>query len=266
MDERVDLFYEQTGLLDGHEIVERPQWNTLASADAIRHFRNQDDVIVATANGKVNYDALPVPEATSKPGAADTGLSPQEAVVAAIWGEVLGVAVTSKGDDFFALGGHSLAVLRVLARLRDKTDVELAARQFFDAPTVGAVAAAIESAASALSFALPGESLRRLEAAPQGAPSCSFPEAGAKTTRFWCSSPSCDAWRHDGRATPCAPVCSTRALRRPATSRSKPIASSQPSAPRVFPFLRRSLGNAPPAPSLWRWRRSSKPSASPRSR
>ncbi len=38
MDDRIDLFYEQTRLLNGQEIVERPQWNTLASADAIRHF------------------------------------------------------------------------------------------------------------------------------------------------------------------------------------------------------------------------------------
>jgi len=36
--DRIDLFYEQTRLLDGREIVERPPWNTLASADAIRHF------------------------------------------------------------------------------------------------------------------------------------------------------------------------------------------------------------------------------------
>jgi thioesterase domain-containing protein/acyl carrier protein len=122
-----------------------------------------------TANGKVNYDALPAPGAMSQQGApADAGFSPQEAVVAAIWGEVLGVAATSKGDDFFALGGHSLAVLRVLARLRDKTEVELPARQFFDAPTVGAVAAAIESAASARSFALPGESLPSIGGGPAG--------------------------------------------------------------------------------------------------
>jgi amino acid adenylation domain-containing protein len=38
MNDRVDLFYEQTLLLEGREIVERPHWNTVASADAIRHF------------------------------------------------------------------------------------------------------------------------------------------------------------------------------------------------------------------------------------
>jgi amino acid adenylation domain-containing protein len=112
-----------------------------------------------TANGKVNYAALPASAAMNEQGAPAAGFSPPEAVVAAIWGEVLGVAVTRKDDDFFALGGHSLGVLRVLARLRDETGVELPARQFFDAPTVGAVAAAIESAACARSFAVRGESL-----------------------------------------------------------------------------------------------------------
>jgi amino acid adenylation domain-containing protein len=38
MDDRIDRFYAETGLLDGREIVERPHWNTVASADAIRHF------------------------------------------------------------------------------------------------------------------------------------------------------------------------------------------------------------------------------------
>jgi amino acid adenylation domain-containing protein len=38
MDDTIDLFYQQTRLLNGREIVERPHWNTQASADAIRHF------------------------------------------------------------------------------------------------------------------------------------------------------------------------------------------------------------------------------------
>jgi thioesterase domain-containing protein len=61
-----------------------------------------------------------------------------------------------------------LGVLRVLARLRDETEVELPARQFFDDPTVGAVAAAIENAASARSFAPPGESLPSIGGGPAG--------------------------------------------------------------------------------------------------
>jgi len=128
------------------------------------------DRLPVTANGKVDYDALPPPGAASDPREpADAGFSPQEVLVAAIWEEVLGGAVTSKRDDFFALGGHSLAVLRVLARLRDETDVELSARQFFDDPTVSAVAAAIEGAASARSSGtLPAEKLPSIGGGPAG--------------------------------------------------------------------------------------------------
>ena len=53
------------------------------------------------------------------------GFREGEAAVAAIWEEVLGVGVRSKQDDFFTLGGHSLAVLRVLSLLRDRAGVEL---------------------------------------------------------------------------------------------------------------------------------------------
>ncbi len=101
-----------------------------------------------TPNGKVDYDALPALQAmVDREGSVDEELSPQEAVVAAAWEEVLGVSVRRKGDDFFTLGGHSLAVLRVLARLRNETGAELRARQFFEAPTIAAIAAAIDRAA-----------------------------------------------------------------------------------------------------------------------
>jgi amino acid adenylation domain-containing protein len=108
------------------------------------------DRLPVTPNGKVDYDALPRSGASSAPGVpGGAGFSEREALVAAVWEEVLGVAVKRRGDDFFALGGHSLAVLRVLARLRDETGVELRARQFFEEPTVSAVAAAVDQAADA---------------------------------------------------------------------------------------------------------------------
>ncbi len=100
-----------------------------------------------TANGKVDYGALPAAEPWTAPGASeDAGFSEGEAAVAAIWEEVLGVGVRSKQDDFFTLGGHSLAVLRVLSLLRDRAGVELHARQFFDDPTVRGMARAVEQA------------------------------------------------------------------------------------------------------------------------
>jgi acyl transferase domain-containing protein/acyl carrier protein len=56
--------------------------------------------------------------------------------VAAIWEEVLAVRPIGVDDDFFLLGGDSLAGLQVLSRLRAELSVELPLEAFFEARTV----------------------------------------------------------------------------------------------------------------------------------
>ncbi|MEV5988019.1 SDR family oxidoreductase [Streptomyces sp. NPDC052051] len=60
----------------------------------------------------------------------------EEAAIAAIWQEALGVEPIGLHDDFFALGGHSLAAVQIGTRLRAHFGVELTLRDFFDLPTV----------------------------------------------------------------------------------------------------------------------------------
>ncbi|UXY30464.1 type I polyketide synthase [Streptomyces sp. HUAS TT20] len=60
----------------------------------------------------------------------------EEAAIAAIWQETLGVEPVGLNDDFFALGGHSLAAVQIGTRLRAHFGVELTLRDFFDRPTV----------------------------------------------------------------------------------------------------------------------------------
>jgi len=55
--------------------------------------------------------------------------------VMAIWRELLGAEVIEPGDNFFALGGHSLLGTMVLARIREQFGVELSIRAIFEAPT-----------------------------------------------------------------------------------------------------------------------------------
>ena len=83
--------------------------------------------------------ALPAMEAP--PPAAPHG--EVEADVLAVWRDVLGREQIGVRDDFFDLGGHSLAAAQVVARLRDAFGVELPVTAVFDHPTVAELAAVV---------------------------------------------------------------------------------------------------------------------------
>ena len=59
-----------------------------------------------------------------------------EAVVARVWSEVLARPAVGADDDFFALGGHSLAAAQIAARLGDALGLPVAVGAVFEAPTV----------------------------------------------------------------------------------------------------------------------------------
>ncbi|MEM9290620.1 MAG: amino acid adenylation domain-containing protein [Acidobacteriota bacterium] len=64
------------------------------------------------------------------------GASPEEEGLAALWQQVLGVETVGAGDDFFALGGHSLAAARLIPRIREIFGVEMPLSDLFEAPTL----------------------------------------------------------------------------------------------------------------------------------
>ncbi|MGW4400386.1 condensation domain-containing protein [Amycolatopsis nivea] len=70
-----------------------------------------------------------------------------EETVAAIWREVLGRADFGAQDDFFDLAGTSLQAIEVVSRLRDEWGANVRARDFFAAPTIETLAAALADAA-----------------------------------------------------------------------------------------------------------------------
>jgi phthiocerol/phenolphthiocerol synthesis type-I polyketide synthase E len=66
-----------------------------------------------------------------------------EQTVAAVWSEVLGVEPVGLNDDFFALGGHSLAGIQIGAKIQKQLGIEFTIKEFFDRPTVGGTAEAL---------------------------------------------------------------------------------------------------------------------------
>ncbi|HEX6912064.1 MAG TPA: amino acid adenylation domain-containing protein, partial [Longimicrobium sp.] len=107
------------------------------------------DGLPRTGSGKVDRRALPAPETLpSLDGAAGDGDfgGGTAAEVAAAWREVLGTAPAGPDDNFWDGGGHSLAAMLVLSRLRQRLGVDLPVRALFDAPTVATLAARVDAA------------------------------------------------------------------------------------------------------------------------
>ena len=103
------------------------------------------DTLPLTPNGKLDRAALPAPDGEAyaqKRYEAPQG--PVEAMLAAIWAEILGLDRVGRHDNFFELGGHSLLAVRLLERIRQaglQTDV----RSLFNTPTLKDLATSLQA-------------------------------------------------------------------------------------------------------------------------
>ncbi|CAH1202646.1 Tyrocidine synthase 3 [Paenibacillus plantiphilus] len=108
------------------------------------------------ASGKIDRRALPDPDWTT--AAEKSPYSPPRTAVevelAALWEDVLSVKPVGAFDDFFALGGHSLKAMTLIARMKGQFGVDVPLRKLFEAPTVDALASYIEGAEQAASDTL----------------------------------------------------------------------------------------------------------------
>ncbi|MBD1892488.1 non-ribosomal peptide synthetase [Coleofasciculus sp. FACHB-SPT9] len=113
-----------------------------------------------TPNGKIDRSALPAPE-TIKP-VADTFVAPRnsvEEVLAGIWVHLLKLQKVGIYDNFFDLGGHSLLIPQLLAKVRETFQIELTLRDFFDAPTIADLGKNIEMKQGVIPFVSPASNL-----------------------------------------------------------------------------------------------------------
>ncbi|MGH7360617.1 MAG: condensation domain-containing protein, partial [Candidatus Methylomirabilales bacterium] len=113
------------------------------------------EALPLTPNGKVDRKALPAPEGGGAEKVYEVPRTPTEELLAGIWAEVLRVERVGRQDNFFALGGHSLRAIQVVARVRDTLGVELPVRSVFESPALAELGAAIEVARQEQPLPLP---------------------------------------------------------------------------------------------------------------
>lgn len=95
-----------------------------------------------TAHGKVDRAALPEPPA-ERPDLASPYIAPRteaERTIAAAWCGVLNLERVGLDDNFYELGGDSLSLITLVGRLRTAGYPNVAITDFFQYPTVGALA------------------------------------------------------------------------------------------------------------------------------
>ncbi len=121
-----------------------PKEIRLALAEVLPDFM-QPSIIVPlerfpmTPNGKIDRKALPSPIAQaveSQEASGDT-----EEAIAEIWREALGLAHVGVTENFFDLGGHSLLVVQVQRRLKQRFNKEIPIVDMFRFSTIQALAA-----------------------------------------------------------------------------------------------------------------------------
>ncbi|WP_265584763.1 non-ribosomal peptide synthetase, partial [Streptomyces justiciae] len=110
------------------------------------------DAFPLTVNGKIDRAALPVPDLGA--GASREPATPTEEALAALFAEVLDLERVGAEESFFELGGDSLKVMRLIARVRSVLEVSVGVREVFAEPTVAAVARLVESAGASAGVVL----------------------------------------------------------------------------------------------------------------
>ena len=104
------------------------------------------DAMPLTPNGKLDRSALPVPD-SSRPQLDVAYAAPRSSIeekLVELWEKILDVRPIGIHDNFFDLGGHSLAGASLLSRLNRIFGLDLAVRVLFEAPTVAQLTSSIE--------------------------------------------------------------------------------------------------------------------------
>ena len=124
-----------------------PEYVLVAGRDPAALLRLARSVTPGTLAEEAGQVVLPPRGSHPRPDLPTPYVEPRtdsERAVAGVWQDVLGLDRVGADDDFFALGGHSLAAVQIGVTLRDRFGVELDLPAFFDGPTVARTAAVID--------------------------------------------------------------------------------------------------------------------------
>ena len=131
--EGVEVFCRSLGLLGVAEQV------IIATGDLHARYRAHVRATVAHAR-----DEEPAIRSTHARPSIDTQYAPPrndvEAALTVLWQELLGLSQVGIHDSFFALGGDSLLTTSLLTRVRSDHSIELTMLEFFERPTIAAMA------------------------------------------------------------------------------------------------------------------------------
>lgn len=122
------------------------------------------DAFPLTPSGKIDRGRLPLPEATRGRRPADTSLDEVELELLKIWRDVLEEPFLDVDANFLASGGHSLAAMRIVTRVRKDLQRQLSLDEFFRNETVRALADCLRRKATEALTPISRSSSRELEA------------------------------------------------------------------------------------------------------
>ncbi|MGD0737146.1 MAG: amino acid adenylation domain-containing protein [Terracidiphilus sp.] len=103
------------------------------------------DRLPLTPAGKVDVGALPLLEDVNRGRGHEEPQTHVERILAEIWREILNLDAISLDDDFFEVGGNSLAAARLFATIEKRLGAKLPLASLFKTPTLRQLAAMVAS-------------------------------------------------------------------------------------------------------------------------
>jgi len=102
------------------------------------------DALPRAPNGKVDRQALPKPEERDRSAHRFApARTPTEAALVSIWGHILECQPIGINDNFFEIGGHSLAAVRLVSAINRELHVDIGVSDIFAMPTIAQLANAL---------------------------------------------------------------------------------------------------------------------------